>query len=267
MLGVLALIVVGIILLCMWGEEPAVTDEPSNSEQAQADKPVLEPDLAELYNELLGSPAQGGESSQPTDTTFSLALGGQTPNTPAASATPTSHGEDAVLRTIIEQVAPEQIPLTQPAAEESRPQPASAPPPAPPRTLTHVVRSGETLSGISKKYYGTTANWRAILDANANVVREPRDLRPGMKLVIPVSPSRTASAPTLASGQGSVLSARASTAAPSTKLHTVVKGDTLFRIALKYYGDGSRYRDVLAANRGLVSKPEDLRPGMKLVIP
>jgi nucleoid-associated protein YgaU len=47
----------------------------------------------------------------------------------------------------------------------------------------------------------------------------------------------------------------------------VANGDTLFRIALKYYGDGNRFKDVLAANRSVLSNPQDLRPGMKLVIP
>jgi len=259
MLGVLALIAVGIILLCMWGDEPGTTDGASDVGQAQSAQPILEPDLAELYNELLGVPPAPSAPSQPADSTFNLAVGGHTP------AWSLGAGEDAALRGIIEQMAPEEIPLMQPAAEAPKPQ--ATPPPAPPRTLTHVVRSGETLSAISKKYYGTTANWQAILEANANVVREPRDLRPDMKLVIPATSALMATAPGSSAEKRSVLTARAPKASSSVRSHDVVKGDTLFRIALKYYGDGSRYRDVLAANRALVSKPQDLRPGMKLVIP
>lgn len=259
MLGVLALIAVGIILLCMWGDEPTATGGDADVEQALSAGPVLEPDLAELYHEILGLPSAGSVPSQPADPTFNLAVGGRPP------AWSLGASEDAVLRSIIEQVAPEQIPLTQPATEAPKPQ--ATPAPEPPRSLTHVVRSGETLSAISKKYYGTTANWQAILEANANVVREPRDLRPDMKLVIPATSALMASVPSSLPEQRSVLSARAPEASSSARSHAVVKGDTLFRIALKYYGDGSRYRDVLAANRALVSKPQDLRPGMKLVIP
>ena len=53
----------------------------------------------------------------------------------------------------------------------------------------HVVAKGETLSGISKQYYGTTTRWRAILEANAEQLRQPEDIRAGMTLVIPEKPA------------------------------------------------------------------------------
>ncbi|MCH9001222.1 MAG: LysM peptidoglycan-binding domain-containing protein [Planctomycetes bacterium] len=51
--------------------------------------------------------------------------------------------------------------------------------------------------------------------------------------------------------------------------HTVTSGDTLSRIAVTYYGSKSRRLiDALAdANRGILSDPDVLRIGMKLVIP
>lgn len=52
----------------------------------------------------------------------------------------------------------------------------------------HVVAQGETLSGISKQVYGTTAHWRAILNANKDRLSEPEDIRAGMTLVIPAKP-------------------------------------------------------------------------------
>lgn len=53
----------------------------------------------------------------------------------------------------------------------------------------YVVQSGDTLSGISKKQYGTTTLWRSILDANRDQLREPEDIRAGMTLVIPPAPN------------------------------------------------------------------------------
>lgn len=50
---------------------------------------------------------------------------------------------------------------------------------------THVVKKGDTLQKISKKYYGTTKNWRRICDANKNVLKDCDVLIPGTKLVIP----------------------------------------------------------------------------------
>ena len=51
--------------------------------------------------------------------------------------------------------------------------------------------------------------------------------------------------------------------------HTVTSGDTLSRIAVTYYGSKSRRPiDALVdANRGILSDPDVLRIGMKLVIP
>lgn len=36
---------------------------------------------------------------------------------------------------------------------------------------------------------------------------------------------------------------------PATKTHTVVKGDTMWAIAQKHYGDGSKYPDLYAKNK------------------
>jgi nucleoid-associated protein YgaU len=54
-----------------------------------------------------------------------------------------------------------------------------------PKLRFHTVQRGDTLSGISKQYYGTTAKWRKILDANRNTLKSPDSLTPGMKLIIP----------------------------------------------------------------------------------
>ena len=50
---------------------------------------------------------------------------------------------------------------------------------------THTVLSGETLSGISQKYYGTASGWQKIYVANRNILSSPDRLKPGMRLVIP----------------------------------------------------------------------------------
>lgn len=52
----------------------------------------------------------------------------------------------------------------------------------------HIVSQGQTLSGISKKYYGTEAKWSVIFQANRDVIKDPDRLKPGLKLLIPVVP-------------------------------------------------------------------------------
>ena len=49
----------------------------------------------------------------------------------------------------------------------------------------HTVVSGDNLSYISKQYYGTTNNWKAIFEANKDVLKDPNLIRPGMVLKIP----------------------------------------------------------------------------------
>jgi hypothetical protein len=55
----------------------------------------------------------------------------------------------------------------------------------------------------------------------------------------------------------------------ASQVHTVVRGDTLSRIALRYYGEqgGYYFPLILFANRDQISDPDVLRPGMKLDIP
>jgi len=52
-------------------------------------------------------------------------------------------------------------------------------------TRFHFVRKEETLSIISQQYYGTPNNWRKILDANKNAVKDANKIQPGTKLIIP----------------------------------------------------------------------------------
>ncbi len=49
--------------------------------------------------------------------------------------------------------------------------------------------------------------------------------------------------------------------------YVVEKGDTLSGIARKAYGEGASWKRVYDANRHVLSSPNDLRPGMELIIP
>jgi len=55
--------------------------------------------------------------------------------------------------------------------------------------------------------------------------------------------------------------------ASAGRTHTVVKGDTLFSLAQKYYGSRSKWRDIYAANRDKLPSENSLRLGMELTIP
>jgi LysM repeat protein len=50
---------------------------------------------------------------------------------------------------------------------------------------TYVVREGDTLASISRKFYKSSGHWKQIRDANKTVVNDPGALKPGMTLTIP----------------------------------------------------------------------------------
>lgn len=54
---------------------------------------------------------------------------------------------------------------------------------------------------------------------------------------------------------------------PKTKTYTVQKGDCLWNIAKKYYGDGSKWPKIYNANKSKIKNPNLIYPGQKLTIP
>jgi nucleoid-associated protein YgaU len=54
---------------------------------------------------------------------------------------------------------------------------------------------------------------------------------------------------------------------PYTQWHEVAKGDTLSKIAAKYYGDPSLYPKIFEANRDRIKNPDLIQVGWKLRIP
>jgi nucleoid-associated protein YgaU len=54
---------------------------------------------------------------------------------------------------------------------------------------------------------------------------------------------------------------------PAPRVHTVVEGDSLTRISVRYYGTGSRWQDIYDANREVLRGENSLRPGQRLRIP
>ena len=51
------------------------------------------------------------------------------------------------------------------------------------------------------------------------------------------------------------------------KTYTVVKGDSLSAISLKYYGDANQYMKIYEANKPLLNDPDKIYPGQVLSIP
>jgi LysM repeat protein len=50
---------------------------------------------------------------------------------------------------------------------------------------TYTVQSGDTLSGISKRFYGDASQYMKIFNANKDQLKDPDKIQSGQKLVIP----------------------------------------------------------------------------------
>ena len=54
---------------------------------------------------------------------------------------------------------------------------------------------------------------------------------------------------------------------PEAQFHTVIKGDTLGKIAKHYYGNAMKYPLIFDANKPMLTDPDKIYPGQTLRIP
>ncbi len=258
LLGVLAMIAVGIILLCMWGSDEAPDGSMAIDDATDLVDGVGVPTDArarQLIDELQRPVETTVVRRQaPEPSTVRMGIGG---TTAPAVATESARVNDAIYSH-----QPDEIPLTQPEPEAPAVRQSIRPKP---RTIIHTVVKGDTLGEISTKYYGTSKKVKDIQRANGNI--HPQRLSIGMELKIPPLPR------TLSVASGASQAARPTLAASRTgsskprRTYTVKKGDSLYKIAQRFYGDGTRYKDILRANRELLRGSDLLRPEMEIVIP
>jgi nucleoid-associated protein YgaU len=55
--------------------------------------------------------------------------------------------------------------------------------------------------------------------------------------------------------------------APEARFYTVVKGDTLSKIAKEFYGNAMKYPAIFEANKPMLKDPDKIYPGQVLRIP
>ena len=54
---------------------------------------------------------------------------------------------------------------------------------------------------------------------------------------------------------------------PEAKFYTVVRGDTLSKIAKEFYGNANKYPKIFEANKPMLKDPDKIYPGQVLRIP
>lgn len=152
-----------------------------------------------------------------------------------------------------------------PSSPEPRPKPREVLPPImvePPRFTEHTVKSGETLSAISKRYFGSSTRANDIL--RANPLLDPARLRPGRVIRIPKDPGNIQGKPVSPPSEPAQPSPDP---VPSIKEYVVHAGDTLSGIATDIYGTSGMARAIYQANRDILADEHSLRVGMRLKLP
>jgi nucleoid-associated protein YgaU len=78
-------------------------------------------------------------------------------------------------------------PPTRPGAEHLAPEPVAPAPaaPPPPEAKSYVIAEGDTLTRISRKFYGSSGHWEEILAANRGVLKDEKSLPVGSTIKIP----------------------------------------------------------------------------------
>ena len=141
--------------------------------------------------------------------------------------------------------------------------------PVAPKERTHAIAKGETLGDVAKRYYGKRSLGPKL--AEFNKVDSSR-LKIGQTVAIPditvLDPS-AAPAPAAVLATDATLGvptpAPAAPVAPESPKYGTVKvteGDTLYRIAKRVYGDGSRWNEIAALNN--LGDGKALKPGREL---
>ena len=122
-------------------------------------------------------------------------------------------------------------------------------------TKEHVVVKGETLWSIAEDSYGSGYNWVDIKSANK---LNSDTLEVGQKLNIPdVTPKQpTSTGKTTAVAQATPITGTS---------YTVVKGDNLWNIAVKAYGDGFKWVEIAKVNN--LKNPNIIHAGNVLILP
>ncbi len=75
-----------------------------------------------------------------------------------------------------------------PLAALAQPAEPAAPAPVAAASQLYTVQQGESLAGISYRFYGNTVGYLTILQANTDLLSSPADVRAGMVLTIPETP-------------------------------------------------------------------------------
>lgn len=118
-----------------------------------------------------------------------------------------------------------------------------------PDLIRFSVKAGQTLHQVAQEVLGDGRRWREIYEANKSKIPDPNNVRAGTELEFPQERVAKKNAPTtLPASAPAEGSCSAPASMPSGRTHTVTRGETLFAIAKKELGSGSRWKELMKFN-------------------
>ncbi len=127
---------------------------------------------------------------------------------------------------------------------------------------TYIVKKDDTLWKIAENKYKSGYNWVDIQKANS--LTNPSMLYAGTKLILPNVQPKTATVIT-SNAERQSIEGSIQTKKISGTSYTIEKGDTLWDIAVRAYGDGYAWTKIAKANN--LNNPSVIHSGNRLTIP
>jgi len=234
-------LIIGVVILAL----VVIVWAKYSGESGTATAPVTRPD-ADFIAAWESSPGAAKDVSAAS----SASTAATTPAAPAGGTT-ASAGTTAPAGAF-ESGSVSAAAASRPAAEEPR---------------KHVVREGDTLWKLAEQYYGNGAKANLIAEANRATLGDASKLRVGQTLIIPKEPAVAKAVAPASPSAPTTLSIPAGSGETKEIRHTIAKNDNLWALAQKYYGDGSKWKRILEANRDVIKDERNLPVGKVITIP
>lgn len=122
----------------------------------------------------------------------------------------------------------------------------------------YVVKKGDSLWKIAEAKYNDGYKWSQI--AKENHIKSPGNIEVGQKLILSkIIDKETISKVDIAKESNNI--------ALVNNEYKVVRGDSLWKIAVRIYGDGYQWVKIWQTNKSKINNPNGLEIGMTLMIP
>jgi hypothetical protein len=183
------------------------------------------------------------------------------PATPAAAPSPAASSPAAVEPTPAALRPSASTPVAS-AAPAAAPSPAASSPAAP----AAVEPTSAASTPVAAAAPSSPPTPAASSAAEPTPTATPAAPAPTARVAAEPAPSAASPASTPAAAE-TPLATAAHAVVAEVSTYTVVKGDNLWDLAIKYYGDGLRYADIFSANSSQIRDPNLIYIGQIFVVP